>query len=166
MRILAIDPGNEESAYVLVETPSLKVIEFGKQKNKNIQSYIHLLAFDEVAIEMVACYGMPVGQTVFDTCRWIGRYEEYFISERRIKPQLIYRRDEKLNLCGTARAKDSNIIQALVDRFAPHDTNKGKGTKKNPGWFYGFSKDVWQAYAIAVTYYDLYLKEDTNDRKK
>ena len=28
--------------------------------------------------------------------------------------------------------------------------NHGKGTKAQPGWFYGFSADVWQAAALAV----------------
>ena len=46
------------------------------------------------------------------------------------------------------RAKDSNIRQALIDRFGV------VGTKKNPGWFYGVSKDVWAAIAVGVTYHD------------
>jgi len=37
-----------------------------------------------------------------------------------------------------------------VDRFAPGESNHGKGTKAEPGWFYGFAKDVWQATALAV----------------
>ena len=37
--------------------------------------------------------------------------------------------------------------------------NHGKGTKANPGWFYGFRADVWQAYALAV-----YAADNWNER--
>jgi hypothetical protein len=101
------------------------------------------------AIEMVASYGMAVGKEVFDTCVTIGRFIQ-FAEERGAFRSIdqIYRKEVKLNLCGQTRAKDANIIQALKDRFGD------KGTKKNPGWFYGFKADVWQAYALAVTYLD------------
>jgi hypothetical protein len=46
------------------------------------------------------------------------------------------------------KAKDGNIRQALIDRFGV------VGTKKNQGWFYGFSGDIWSAYAVGITYKD------------
>ena len=51
-------------------------------------------------------------------------------------------REEKLDLCGSLSAKDANIRQALVDRYAPGQPNFGKGTKKDPGFFYGFSAAI------------------------
>ena len=56
------------------------------------------------------------------------------------------------------KANDANIRQALVDLYAPAEPNYGKGTKNKPGFFYGFSADVWAAMAVATTYYDKYIK--------
>ncbi|MBU5486493.1 hypothetical protein KQI86_19515 [Clostridium sp. MSJ-11] len=158
--ILAIDPGNIESAYVVLDK-DLKPIRFGKEKNEKIMDIVRVEAQlnEHVAIEMIASYGMAVGKEVFDTCVWIGRFTERTLRSRDSLPEFIYRKDEKMNLCGSMKAKDSNIIQALIDRFAPNTRNKGKGIKSNPGWFYGFKKDIWQAYAVGVTLHDLYLKE-------
>jgi hypothetical protein len=149
--ILAIDPGNVESAYVVVDE-NLKPVKFGKVKNADLLDDLFMDRFhqpnaiDHCAIEMIASYGMSVGREVFDTCVWIGRFIERANVEHL---KLIYRKDVKTNLCGSMKAKDGNIRQALIDRFGE------VGVKKNPGWFYGFSGDVWQAYAVAVTYHDM-----------
>jgi hypothetical protein len=161
--ILAIDPGNIESGIVLLDN-NLKPIEYGKWNNENVRQELRRNIFKygyslHIAIEMIASYGMAVGQSVFETCIWIGRFKE-MAEQYNINVTYIYRKDEKMNLCNSMKAKDSNIIQALIDRFAPNTPNKGKGTKKEPGWFYGFKKDIWQAYAVGVTYYDMYLKGD------
>lgn len=154
--ILAIDPGNEKSAFVLMNW-DLRPLEFKKAGNDAILKRIPLLmdmyGDFTLAIEMVASYGMPVGASVFETCVWIGRFWQACGALPR--KALVYRMDEKLTLCHDSRAKDANIRQALIDRFAPDTPNGGKGTKKAPGWFYGFSADVWQAYAVGVTYADM-----------
>ena len=151
--IFAIDPGNTESGYAVIRMPDFKLLKFGKVKNEELMRLIPSIveSVDGFAIEMVACYGMPVGKDVFETCVWIGR----FIQKARPKNHTyIYRKDEKLCLCGSLKAKDSNIKQALINRYAKHDFKTGKGVKKNPDTFYGVSKDVWQAIAVGVTYYE------------
>ena len=142
MKIISIDPGNEESAYCLMD--GYKPIEFGKIENHELLAKVKELDYDKLIIEMVASYGMPVGATVFETCVWIGRY----IEASKKESEYIYRREEKINLCNSMRAKDSNIRQALIDRFGI------VGTKKKPGYFYGFKADIWSAYAVGVTYLD------------
>jgi len=139
--ILAIDPGNIDSAYALMDgyTP----VEFGKISNTEMREIISQNNTSIVVIERIASYGMSVGKEVFETCEWVGRFTELAGGA-----VYVYRKDVKLNLCGTNKAKDSNIRQALIDRFGV------VGTKNNQGYFYGFKADVWSAYAVGVTYLD------------
>ena len=144
--ILGIDPGNVESAYTLIDARTYKPRTFGKVPNDDMRCILADTRADLTVIEMVRSYGMPVGADVFDTCVWIGR----FLEVAGTGVNLAYRGDVKVHHCHSAKAKDPNVIQALVDRFAPGQPNKGKGTKNAPGWFHGFAADVWQAYALAV----------------
>ena len=150
MRLLAIDPGNTESAYVVLDR-AYRPAEFGKVPNDRLMELIygHLGSTDRCVVEMVASYGMAVGAEVFDTCVWIGRFYQALDAAGRT-PNLVKRLAVKTHLCHDSRAKDSNIRQALVDRFAPGQPNNGKGTKAKPGWFHGFHSDIWQAMALAV----------------
>lgn len=156
--ILAIDPGNVESAYVIVENDLSRVIEKGKTLNPillrvlTVWAYKYGCSIDYFAIEGIQSYGMAVGKSVFETCYFIGRLIESGERDLHIEPTLIYRMEEKMCLCHSTKAKDSNIRQALIDRFGE------VGTKKNPGYFYGFKKDIWSAMSVATTFHDKYLK--------
>ena len=161
--ILAFDPGNVETAYCLIETETRKPIEFGKVENDSALEYLYRyfethMELKAVVIEMVASYGMAVGKSVFDTCVMIGRLTEA-TSVLGLRAEYIYRMEEKVTICHDSKAKDANIRQALIDRFAQHDFKNGKGTKKDPDWFYGFAKDEWAAYAVGTTWLDKKEKE-------
>lgn len=147
MTLLAIDPGNIESAYILIKD-DYTLLQKGKVTNEELLSLVKKGGYDRIAVEMVACYGMPVGREVFDTCVWIGR----FMEAAKVDVDYIYRQEEKLLLCNSVRAKDTNIRQALIDRFAKFDFKNGKGTKKNPDYFYGFKSDMWAAMAVACVW--------------
>jgi hypothetical protein len=138
MKILAIDPGPEQSAFVTWNNGTLGYCNI--QSNTFVRDSLQMCIYDLVAIEMIACYGMPVGKETFETCLWIGR----FCERSPIEPRLIYRRDVKLHHCGSARAKDSNIRQALIDKYG------APGTKKAPGVTYGLKSHLWAAFAIAT----------------
>ena len=164
-RIFAIDPGTTHSGFVIVEHDGneiVRVIHKGKLQNEALLRELpYHVGVNEIAVEMVASYGMAVGREVFETCVWIGRFlQAGGILPDNTAKHLVYRIDEKSNLCHSAKANDSNIIQALVDRYATGQPNRGKGTKKNPGFFYGFSADAWQAMAVAVTYFDTRVKSE------
>lgn len=154
-RIFAIDPGNVQSAYVVINKANLKPIKVGLVVNEELRDIILGAEFydgDEFAIEMIQNLGMgAVGQTIFDTAFWVGRFFEG-LTRRGLTGGLVYRMEEKRYICHNTQAKDTNIRQALVDRFAAGCSNNGKGTVKCPGWFYGFHDDIWMAYAVAITY--------------
>lgn len=149
MKILAIDPGNVQSAFVLMDDED-RILDKGILENERMEDYIvsPLFNYDKGVIEMIACYGMPVGATVFDTVVWVGRFFEIMKATNEKELEFAYRRDIKLHLCNSVRAKDSNVRQALIDRFGE------PGTKKHPGKLYGFKKDMWAALAVGVYYLD------------
>lgn len=153
--VLAIDPGPAESAYAWIQVGDCFPIKAAKLPNEELLRYVGspYLPADHVAIEMVASYGMSVGREVFETCVWTGRFQQAALDPAGV--ELVYRLDVKKHHCHTGRdVTDANITQALIDRFAPGQPNRGKGTKTVPGWFYGFRADIWQAYALAVVIAD------------
>ena len=156
-KLIAIDPGPVNSGVSIIEAETYRPILAGKFDNESVMEIVaDHVSESRVVIEMVGHYGtgMPAGKDVFETCILIGRFIEIFL-QAGLVVETMPRRTAKLNLCGSMRAKDSNVRQALVDRFAPGERNYGKGTKAQPGFFYGFSADAWQAYALGITYIDM-----------
>lgn len=135
--ILGIDPGNTHSAGVVILSGRI----FERFYEPNVK-FLHLLRFIpkdcRVVCEMIASYGMPVGREVFETCVLIGRIQSLFPDMDRVT-----RIQVKTEICKSARAKDANVRQALIDIYGP------PGTKKAPGGTYGISGDQWAALAVA-----------------
>lgn len=155
--VLAIDPGNTQSAYVLFDATTFPGRIIARDIMPNEAMLDRIATGDDdfrhakrLAIEGIACYGMAVGSETFDTCIWIGRFMQQFGAER---TTLIYRPAVKLHLCKSLKAKDANVRQALIDRFGP---GKGAaiGTKKQPGPCYGVASHCWSALAVAATFAD------------
>lgn len=144
MKVLAIDPGNVKSAFVVWDGKT--ILDKGILDNEEMIEYAG--AYDNLVVEMIASYGMAVGRTVFDTCVWIGRFIEAMSPSGKF--DLVYRKDAKMHLCHTMKAKDGNIRQALIDRFEPTLEPK----KRPYGVLKGVSADIWAALAVAVYYYD------------
>ena len=151
MNLLCIDPGPIKSGFVLYDGE--KVVQCSSEIDNEtlLDSVKRTIAAHHLAIEMVASYGMAVGKDVFETCVWIGRFIQAFPGSH----TCVYRRDVKLALCDSMRAKDTNIRQAILDLFPA--TGGGKtpqiGTKKEPGPLYGVSKHAWAALAVGITYF-------------
>lgn len=153
MTILAIDPGCEASAWVLYDGTGIRSHHI--ESNEILRFRFIDRAFDGarppiVVFEQIESYGMAVGREVFDTVFWTGRLLE--AASKHHPTARLPRRDVKLHLCQNARAKDTNIRQALLDRFGGR-TN-ALGYKAHPGPLYGLRKDEWAALAVAVTWLD------------
>ena len=147
MTILAIDPGTDMSGYCFVDRDTLKIVSCAKVRNEKMLEIVYESTYDECVIEMVQYYGkfMNAGQTLFDTCVWIGRFTEAVWQEHN-RPKLIYRTTVKAHITGMSSSKDAQVRQCLIDRFG------GKGTKAAPGFFFGVSADMFSAFALAVAY--------------
>lgn len=128
--VLAIDPGSEKSAWVVYDGE--RPYAWGKDSNEALRFFLKQIwavklrpespppGFklltpipDLVAIEYVYRRGMDLMQQAVDTMFEAGRIVEAWGGEW----TPIDRKDVKLHLCGSARAKDSNIRAALIDRF-------------------------------------------------
>jgi hypothetical protein len=149
--LIAIDPGNIESAVVVWNGEK---IQFAKKMfNEPLRTWLkeQLTTFPGITVhcEMIASYGMPVGVEVFETCLMIGSIQQITFDNGGMFRK-VFRKDVKMHLCNSMRAKDSNIRQSLIDRFG------APGTKKNQGLTYGLSGDLWAAFAVAVTAFDTY----------
>jgi len=145
--ILAIDPGPVKSSAVLWN--GNQILGIWTDKNELLLHDLFTVAPVITVIEQIKSYGMAVGETVFQTVFWAGRFAE--AAFRCEGFEMMPRMDVKMHICGSSRAKDGNIIQALRDRFG----EKPSKTKPNPV-YNGFkpAADEWQAWALSVTWWD------------
>jgi hypothetical protein len=182
--ILAVDPGTEKSGWVLYDATERRPLQWGWEPNEDVEDRAENHGNQHLdsqclplAVEWVSNHGMAVGQDVFWTVYWIGRFSRAY-SGSTVNPKLLLipRSEIKLHICGQQRAKDGNVRQALIDRWGG-DAKAIGGRKckgcKGKGWFgrrhyvcqlcdgsgyesppgplYGISSHVWQALALAVT---------------
>ena len=151
--ILAIDPGTEQSAWVQMVGAAIKdsAIEQNKDLLERMREWQQGPEWQtsrlgpSMLIEKVESYGMAVGADVFETVFWTGCFCEAWGHCERIP-----RKDVKMALCGSMKAKDANIRQAIIDRYGGKD--KAIGKKKTPGPLYGVKSHIWSALAIAITW--------------
>jgi len=154
--IIGIDPGNKETAMCVFD--GTKIVYCEKIDNKQFFQYLdHEITqatansnhdVPAIFIEDIQSMGMAVGQEVFDTAKMIGRIQQK-LEDWHYGYNMVKRTEIKLHHCNTTRAKDTNIRQSLIDRFGD------KGTKKEPGFFFGIAgSDQWSSCAIAIYGHD------------
>lgn len=150
MKILAIDPGTKESGWAILE--GHYVHESGVAPNEHVLERIRtagayiaaeLVQPMTLAVERFEARGMPIGDESVETLLWTGRFVQAWHKPAEVR--LVKRSAVKLHLCGTTRAKDANVRQALIDALGV------PGTKKKPGGTYGVRAHAWAALGVAIT---------------
>lgn len=160
MTVLAIDPGSTESAFVVWGSP----LEHGKLDNDDLLFRLrnHGTFFPgctHLAIEMAQSFGAKVWSQVFTTVLWTGRFVEAWTDATGLEHTLMSRLHVKTHVTGSARARDGQVRQCLLDRYGGKDA--AVGTKQAPGPLRGVTADRWAALAIAVAWSDAQLSPTT-----
>lgn len=136
MTVLAIDPGPEQSAFVVFD--GARILDHGHWSNLALLNRLKQRTFGPAyvtVIEQVEGMGQIVGKAVFETAFWSGRFAQASRPFERLP-----RAKAKLHLTGRRNTKDSDIRQALLKRFG--------------GFPAGFTSHRYAALAVAVTWFD------------
>jgi len=156
---MAIDPGPKESAWIKINM-SLEALYrpemLGYSTNRVVRNLLKIEHYDRLVIE--ECIARKwAGRSISDTAFEAGRFAE--CSTAGFK--LISRSAVRGHL--SPRGNDSTIINKMVQNFEPElydDMSFGRITRPKmlieakKRFFVGFHDDIWQAFALGVTYID------------
>lgn len=150
MTTLAIDPGPEKSA--IVEWDGANILLAKIEPNEVVLSILENFPTGRrtpLAIEFVESYGTIVGQTVFETVYWVGRFSQMFGAD---DVHRVVRKKVRIHICGTARSGDADVRQMIIQRFG--GSEKAIGKKKSPGPLFEITTHLWAALGLAITWHD------------
>lgn len=156
MLILAIDPGPEKSSAVVWDAEAERVVEGGDQE-ENAGIVVRLrnrppAGCGVLVIERPVIMGKNATAALLETSRWAGVFEGSWPG---IVDRITYHR-VRSHLTRCVNANEATVKQSLISRFSPSGFGpQGKGTKANPGPFYGVTGHMWSAVAVAVAWWDL-----------
>lgn len=146
MKIFAIDPGTNRSAFVIWDTEQQKILKMSKiklektynnYKNEVLFKYLIEEKFDICAIEDISYQGNKIGKTTINTIKWIGRYQQFCI-DNDIDVELLERKFVKYQILGKCVGSDENIRNVLKKIYSNAIIK-------------GLADHTWQAFALAVS---------------
>ena len=194
--ILALDPGNRKTGWVLANLSSedpcglcivnKEVSENGEIRRQLLEDTLRSFRDEQVVllIETPRPRGQPTSSEEMETLIEIGRFvqawEQLAEGDETVRWSYVWRKDVKSVVCGSSRAKDSNIRAALIEFFGGEAAAigatkcpecKGKGWKGRgrpiceecegsgwdaaPGPLHGFNSHIWPALGVLVTWLQL-----------
>lgn len=117
--VLALDPGNIQTGYCLLDSDTLRPIRVGKELNATCLLMVQVERYDCLVIERVASYGMPVGREVLETCEWVGRYsgrQNQVDIERVIRTQRVGNvNNQNVAITEDGRQYRVDLVQSVMD---------------------------------------------------
>jgi len=143
LSILAVDPGPTQSGVVRFDGE--RVLFSGVLPNEDVLKIVADDNGDMLAIEKIVSYGNVVNNDTFDTCEWIGRFQQAWACPDEVVKVKRLQVKQALGLKGSAKDKDVNA--ALLSAIGP------KGTKKDPGPTFGVAGHAWAALGVAYAAY-------------
>lgn len=169
--ILGIDPGSKQTGLCVFRPTSFNVEDPCVLPNEEVLKYLTYkignpkagkVMIRWVVQEMISSYGFSVGQSVFDTIRWNGRFTQHLCElaennpENRLSVVGVPRFRIKQVLCGPGgKRDDASVVAALKRRFyryhrVPEEFHQPG--RRGCGPLKDVKQDAWQALAAAVAF--------------
>ena len=163
MLLAGIDTGTIKSAYTVLDTDTMKIVDCKFIENDELHEYLWNARIDMLIIEMLEPQGSSIGEETYAACYWTGRFwtcAQFAGAE----VHGITRSKSKKTTTGTASSNDAKVTAALALLFDPQAKygRIAKGTKKNPGPCYGFTSHNYQALSLCIAYLNGKKKWDDN----
>ena len=160
-RILAIDPGETESAAVLfsgMDQPIVCELKPNPLIRQLIVSNATLAVESgvQLAIECAAGYGVPISMNLIKAIEWYGRFAEAWLQQDPGTFALKVPRGVVKNHLDNAKT-DAQVRDALIHRWGGLERAMGPGQRRNKQWSGLLSRvheDCWAALAVAVTVWE------------
>lgn len=157
--ILAIDPGEKSSGWVICE--GLNVVDYGHDQNEQIVDTMPQKLYELMLIEEIT-YGVRVGRQIMRTVFWSGAFACAALQKGKAV-SLLPRSTVKKTLCaGVSRPKDADVSKAVRSRY-PKSGGGARpevGTLRQPGPLFGIKEHCWQALALIHTWRIVRLGEE------
>ena len=148
MKILAINPGDIVSAWVLYDVDNKIPLEYAKEENDVILNKILGFDCDKLIIQVSKPHGMPISINKFNTYIWSGRFWGSFGKD----VELVDLDDIKRFFFGQiGKIKNTDIYKEILSRYGG-DKKIACGTKESPGVLYGFNLETILALSVAITF--------------
>lgn len=159
--VLAIDPGDEQSAWVMYSQESELPLEWGLEVNEEVRDRLRLNVWDTACPQLLLMEYTPpytlqmqngrsyvpnqVAMTAFEAGRMVQCADHL--------PHVLFSRtDVKKWLLGRATGNDAAIRDAIYHKYGG-SRKQAMGLKDSPGPLYGLVKDCMAAFAVAVAHH-------------